>query len=78
MMNSMQGSGMMGGMWLLWLLFWVVVIAGIVLVARWLIGRPGQGQTCPPEAPLDVLKKRYARGEIDSASFEKMKQDIEG
>lgn len=78
MMNSMQGSWAMGGMWLLWLLFWVLIIAGVVLVARRLIGRPGPGTASPPESPLDLLKKRYARGEIDSETFEKMKRDIEG
>ena len=78
MMNGGQGAWMLGGMWLFPILFWVLIIAGVVLIVRWLIERNGQGKTAPPESPLDILKKRYARGEIDGETFEKMKRDIEG
>lgn len=78
MMNSLQGSGMMGGMWLLSIFFWILIIAGVVLVVRWLIERNGQGKTSLPESSFDLLKKRYARGEIDRETFEKIKRDIEG
>lgn len=78
MMNSMYGGWTMGGMWLLSIFFWILIVAGVVLIVRWLIERNGQGETSPPESPLDILKKRYARGVIDRETFEKMKRDIEG
>lgn len=28
--------------------------------------------------PLEVLKERYARGELNRAEFERMKRDLEG
>jgi putative membrane protein len=76
MMNNGAGSWMMGGMWPLSILFWILIIAGVVLIARWLTVRNGQGNTSPAESPLDILKTRYAKGEIDKETFEMMKRDI--
>lgn len=77
MMDMMNGgmSGWMGGMWLLSLLFWILVIAGAVLVVRWVAGRD---RPPPAESAVDILEKRYARGEIDRETFERMRRDIEG
>lgn len=77
MMNNGHGGWMMGGMWLLPILFWVLIIVGVVLIVRWLAERNGQCKTSQAESPLDILKKRYAKGEINRETFEKMKQDIE-
>jgi putative membrane protein len=62
--------------------FWVLVIGGAV----WLVvtlARGSQGQTAPRtptsnQAPLDILKTRYARGEITKEQFEEMKRDLSG
>jgi len=67
----------MGGMWLLPILFWILIIVGVVLIVRWLTVRNGQGKTSTPASPLDILKTRYAKGEIDKETFETMKRDIE-
>lgn len=76
MMNNWNGAWMMSGMWLTSGLFWIVIIAGVVLLVRWLAGLHGQGKTSPDESPLEILKRRYANGEIDRETFGKMKQDI--
>lgn len=56
------------------LLFWGVIIGGIVFLVRGFT-RPGndggKGDTA-----LDILKKRYARGELDREEFEKMRKDL--
>ena len=49
----------------------------VMVLAAWLVvravkGRPGSR----PENPLEVLKVRYARGEISRAEFEKMKREL--
>ena len=75
MMNNGHGWMMGGGMWVLFVLFWILVIAGVVLIVRWLIG--GGEKRPAAESPLDILKKRYARGEIDRVTFERMKKDLE-
>lgn len=77
MMNNGYGIGMMGGMGLLSILFWVSIIAGVVLIVRWLTARDGPGKVPPAESPLHILKTRYAKGEIDQATYETMKRDIE-
>ncbi len=76
MMNNGHSGMMGGGMWVLFVLFWILVIAGVVLIVRWLIG--GAEKTPASESLLDILKKRYARGEIDRETFERMKKDLDG
>lgn len=76
MMNYDHGGWWMGGMWFFPLLFWIVVIAGVVFIVKWVRER-GQ-ETKPQESALDVLNKRYASGELDRESFEQMKKDIQG
>ncbi len=73
------GPGMMGwgggyGMFfgpLFMILTLVAVIAAIVFLIQWLGGGPWQGVQKPTgPAPLDILKARFARGEIDQKEFE--------
>ncbi len=54
-------------------IFWIVVIAGIVYFVRSEFKCRGGA---PDESALDILKKRYARGEINKDEYEKMKKDI--
>jgi len=60
------------GGWIIMLLWWALVIAGIVLFARWLISLSGSRH----KSALDVLKERYAKGEIEKKEFEEKKKDI--
>lgn len=76
MMNNGYGIWMASGMGLLSLLFWVVVIAGVVLIVRWLTARDGPGLSSPPASALDILNRRYAKGEIDQETYLSMKRDI--
>lgn len=68
------GMGMIHG-----LLWWVLVILGIVvltrLLARGSVAAPDQ-QGRVPESALEILRKRYARGEIGKAEFEEKKRDL--
>jgi putative membrane protein len=77
------GGGMhpMWGLWGIWgiammlmmLVFWGVVIAGIVLGIRWLVS---QGRGTHSDTALDILRQRYARGEINKEEFEARKRDL--
>jgi putative membrane protein len=63
---------MFGGfMWL----FWIAVLVALFFFIKWLIQqKPGSQK--PEENALEVLKKRYAKGEIDKEEFEQKKRDL--
>lgn len=83
--RAQMGPGMMGwgyGMGWFWTIlmvaFWVAVIVGIVFLIRWLVISTGTGSRAArlEDSPLEILKKRYARGEIDKEEFEEKKKDL--
>ena len=60
------------------LLFWALLIVGVIALARGLIRSSDRSTTQPPEdqSALDILAQRYARGEIDQAEFEQKRRDL--
>ena len=61
------------GMMLMMLVFWGLVIVGLVLGLRWLVT---QGRESRSDTALEILRQRYARGEIDKEEFEARKRDL--
>ncbi len=70
----MSGWGMGYGFfgWLMMFLFWILIIAAVVLGVRWFIDQGKLKGSSVEETHLDILKKRYASGEIDKEEFETM------
>jgi putative membrane protein len=68
-MWGVWGAGMM----LMMFVFWGVVIVGIVLGIRWLVS---QGRPSSSDTALEILRQRYARGEIDKQEFDAKKPDL--
>ncbi len=69
-----------GGWWMflgpVWMiLFLAVVVALVVLAVRWL-GDAGAGRGGGParQSAFDILRERFARGEIDKDEFEERKR----
>jgi putative membrane protein len=56
-------------------LFWGVVIGGVVLLIASLAQRD-ETPASSGESPLDILKRRYASGEIDRDEFERVKESL--
>lgn len=69
---------------ILMILFWVVIL----VVAVWLLSRlfpqvtgfttpPSSGKHSEPaDSPLDILKRRFARGELSQAEYDEMRRKL--
>jgi len=68
------GDGMWGG-WFFMVIFWLLIIVAIVAIVRWIVT-----QNRPPastkEDALDILKKRYAKGEISKDEYEEKRKQL--
>lgn len=59
------------------LLLWIITIVGIVFVVKWVLDQTVTRQRETPEdSALDILNKRYARGEINKEEYEEKKKDL--
>jgi len=71
--NHMMGYGYSGGfMWLI-----VLVLVGVVIYFLLQVSKSKGSAGSITETPLDILKKRYAKGEIDKEEFDRKKKDLE-
>ncbi len=81
MMGPMMGYGMGWLGMIMMVVFWGLLIVGGIFLVKWLVQASGRGGI--PAAggggrALEILKERYARGEITKAEFESMRADLGG
>lgn len=88
MMGCDGGYGPMGGRWdhmmnygygfggmFMWILFVVIIAVVAYFVIQSTRAKTSGGTQ--QETPLDILKKRYAKGEITKEDYDRMKRDLE-
>jgi len=69
------GWGMGFGLgWISMVVFWILLILGIVYLVKMIAGGTKKGETT--ESSLEILKKRYAKGEISKDEFERIRADL--
>jgi putative membrane protein len=70
---------------MLWMAFWNLlwlVLLGLLIwgLVRWLTGRTsraaGHDSGSPAHSALEILQERYARGEVDETTFERMRERL--
>ena len=71
--DHMMGYGYGGG--LMWLI--ILVLVGIGVYFLFQVSKSKGSDVSNIETPLDILKKRYAKGEIDTEEFDRKKKDLE-
>ena len=66
--------GFMGGgfMWI----FWIAFIVGLFFLIKWIVQQNKPVEQKHVANPIEILKKRYARGEINKEEFEQKKKDL--
>ena len=79
---GMMGPGMMGGygwgwfMPIIMIVFWGLVIWGIVALVRGVASPSNTGPSNQADSALEILKRRYARGEINKQEYEESKINL--
>jgi putative membrane protein len=76
MMWDHNGTMFFGGglMWIFWILLIVIVVVAIKALGN--SGTTGN-KNSQTDSPMEILRKRYARGEIDEEEFERRRKKLE-
>ena len=78
MMNSLYSGSMFG--WgfggIMMIIFWAALIFFVVWIVREIGSRNHSDKTSHSKTAMDILKERYAKGEMDKKEFEEKKKDL--
>lgn len=72
----MSEYGWVGGMGFGMILFWGLLIVGVVMLVKRSIGSDISEKRDGEKSALDILEERYASGEIERDEFEQKKRDM--
>lgn len=74
-MHMFGDYGMGSGGMIFMVLFWIVIIVGVLYLIKLMTDK--DGSNVQAESAEEILKKRYAKGEISQEEFEKIKKDLQ-
>ena len=73
----MWGANEGMGWWMLFGGIWMVIFWGaIIWLIVWGVSQVGGGHRHDEESPLEVARRRYARGELTREQFEQLRRDL--
>lgn len=78
MMGGGFGYGMMGFGMLFVGLFWLLLIVGVVALVVWAVRSGPTRATASQDNALEILRIRYAKGELTKEQFDAMRRDLIG
>jgi putative membrane protein len=58
-------------------LLWIALIAVLIWAVVYWLNKKNANTTTPTLSAMEILRQRYARGEIDTATFEQMRERLE-
>jgi putative membrane protein len=64
------------------MIFWILVIVGVIYLIIWLVNQNktsagNRNQNIDSDSSMEILKQRYAKGEITDDEFEEKKKKLE-
>ena len=77
MMGGFFGGGLCWIGMIFGFIFFVAIVIGVILLIVWLVRRPGYSVTEKTSThSLEILKERYAKGELSKEQYENMKKEL--
>ncbi len=58
------------------LVFWGLVVIGVVALMRGVSDRGAPDQASRSDAPMEILRRRYAAGKLTKEQFQEMKRHV--
>ncbi|MHB8453507.1 MAG: SHOCT domain-containing protein [Acidiferrobacterales bacterium] len=62
--------------WVFMILFWLAIILAVAALLKWLVSASSRAHLPREKTALEILRERYARGEIDRDEYERKRHDL--
>jgi len=64
------------GMWPVGLLIFGIFLIGVTVFVIWMVRQLTGGQATRPDSPEEILRRRFAAGEVSQADYEQAKRTL--
>lgn len=72
-LDTMHDFHFFGGGWMMFIWLFLLIAITVIIVKFLFFSTPHQ----PKSSPLEILKRKYAKGEIDKEEYEERKKELE-